>query len=179
MKTLSLKLPIIIPSTQKIELPKPESKRECNHIIDDIYLSGFEYSLDYDFLKKNNFTHIINCAVRSKRFKTTCYDDFEYLKLDILDEPGYDIELFVQEVINFIEKAGKNNNKRKILIHCYEGVSRGPTLLTSYIMWKYGLNKDKALELIKEKRNCVDINLGFLYQLERISKSFVSFPTTI
>jgi hypothetical protein len=32
-------------------------------------------------------------------------------------------------------------------------------------MWKYNLNKESAINLIKEKRNCVEINLGFMVQL--------------
>jgi hypothetical protein len=34
-------------------------------------------------------------------------------------------------------------------------------------MWKYKYTKDKAIEKIKEKRKCIDINLGFMVQLEK------------
>jgi hypothetical protein len=32
-------------------------------------------------------------------------------------------------------------------------------------MWKYGIEKNSAIELIKSKRKCVEINLGFMLQL--------------
>jgi hypothetical protein len=32
-------------------------------------------------------------------------------------------------------------------------------------MWKLALDKESTYKLIKEKRKCVDINMGFLYQL--------------
>jgi hypothetical protein len=34
-------------------------------------------------------------------------------------------------------------------------------------MWKYKLDKESSVQSIKEKRKCVDINLGFLYQLNK------------
>jgi hypothetical protein len=32
-------------------------------------------------------------------------------------------------------------------------------------MWKFGMEKNNAIELIKSKRKCVEINLGFMLQL--------------
>jgi hypothetical protein len=34
-------------------------------------------------------------------------------------------------------------------------------------MWKSILDKNTAISLLKEKRKCIDINLGFLYQLSK------------
>ena len=34
-------------------------------------------------------------------------------------------------------------------------------------MWKLNIDKISALHIIKEKRKCIDINLGFLYQLDK------------
>jgi hypothetical protein len=40
-------------------------------------------------------------------------------------------------------------------------------------MWKYNLEKETAINLIKEKRACVDINLGFMVQLEKLRNKFI------
>jgi protein-tyrosine phosphatase len=147
------------------------NKSQCDHIVNDIYLSGYQVSLDYDFLRSNNFTHIINCAGSSKNFKNQFYDDFQYLVLNIKDEPGYDLlQESVTTVIEYIESLNHICPQRKILIHCFEGVSRAPTLLTSYIMWKFNMNKDDALKILKNKRPCVNINFGFLTQLEKFGE---------
>jgi hypothetical protein len=34
-------------------------------------------------------------------------------------------------------------------------------------MWKNKLSKDNAINIINDKRKCVDINIGFLYQLSK------------
>jgi protein-tyrosine phosphatase len=141
-------------------------KNDCHHIINEIYLSGYKSANDYNYLKTNKFTHIINCATASKNFTPILYEDFTYLTLDINDEPGFDIIYYIYQCIDFIENADNVNN-RKILIHCYEGVSRAPTLLSSYLVWKYNYEIDFVISLIKEKRKCVDINLGFLFQLDK------------
>jgi hypothetical protein len=60
------------------------------------------------------------------------------------------------------------------LVHCYEGVSRAPTFLASYLIWKYNLNREYVVNLLKEKRHCVDINLGFLFQLDRWNENRLS-----
>lgn len=160
-------------TTSAFEFPilseKSQSKKECTHILNDIFLSGYKYSLDYDYLIENNFTHIINCAAGSKRFTSIYYDEFKYLALDVKDEPGMEIESAVREVIEFIEQADSECKHRRILIHCFEGISRGPTLLISYLMWKYQMGKDEAITYVKEKRPCVDINLGFMCQLELLA----------
>jgi hypothetical protein len=150
------------------------SKKECNLITDEIYLSCYRYSLDYEYLKKHKFTHIINCAAGSKRFQSSLYQDFNYLMVNLKDEPDEEIEEAVIQVVSFIEKANENSPQRKILIHCVEGISRGPVLLSSYLMWKYRINKDNAIKIIKDKRSCIDINLGFIYQLEKLEQKILS-----
>ena len=34
-------------------------------------------------------------------------------------------------------------------------------------MWKENISRDSAINIIKNKRKCVDINLGFLFQLSK------------
>ncbi len=172
MKT-SLKLSIKIPKQDKSILSKPniqpeiKSTKECTHIIDGIYLSGYEVSLDHEFLKQNKFTHIINCASNSRRYKPYYYEDFKYLILDMKDDPDVLIDGYVEQVVQFITESGCG--ERKILIHCLEGISRAPTLLISYLILKLNMNRDEALSFVKGKRPCVDINLGFMCQLEKLS----------
>jgi len=174
MKSLALKLSVKIPSN-KIEIEQDlleernKSKNECTHIVDNIYLSGYRFSLDYEFLKKNEFTHIINCAAGSKRFNSVVYPKLEYLNLFLKDDPNEDLEHHIVSVIDFMEKANEVKN-RKILLHCFEGISRAPTLLTSYLMWNYNLNYESAVKLIRQKRPCVEMNFGFICQLEKLNE---------
>lgn len=163
----------------KIQLPKEssqsitkEKRNECDLIFDQIYISGYKSSLDYEFLKSIGVTHIVNCAGKSSRFQMTHYEDFKYLVLELRDDPSTNIRDYVYELLKFIQKAEEENKSRKILIHCYEGISRAPALLSAYLMYKHKCDVPYAINFIKEKRSCIDINLGFIYQLEKLKEEF-------
>lgn len=64
-------------------------------------------------------------------------------------------------IINEILKDKSN----KLLIHCYEGISRAPALVYAYLIWKSNFDLEKAINFIKGRRKCIDINLEFLTQL--------------
>jgi hypothetical protein len=175
MKTLNTKLGLTVKiprsTSPSIFNSKFDQRSECNYIIDNIFLSSYQISLDYEFLKKQEFTHIINCAGISNGFKYKVFNDFDYLIMDIKDEPGFDLlKDYVQLVINYIENAKLLSSNSKILIHCFEGISRAPTLLSAYLMWKFGHSQEQAVKFIKEKRPCVDINFGFMCQLAKLEE---------
>jgi protein-tyrosine phosphatase len=175
--SLSVKIPVGLEHKDFYENSLRQS--ECSLISNEIYVSGYKYSIDYEFLKANKFTHIINCAGDSKRFKPRIYDDFEYLVLDIKDDPNFNIEKSVKEVIKFIEEANTSCPNRKILIHCFEGISRAPALLISYLMWKDNVDRETALKLVKERRPYVEINIGFMSQLDNLKNSLNYFGEEI
>ncbi len=144
-------------------------KSECNQIFENIFLSGYNLASDLDFLIKNKFTHIVNCAKSSKNFTAKNFDNFQYLNFTIEDDPGFSITESIKIFIDFIEKLNNTNPNRKILVHCFEGISRAPSLLAAYLIWKLKISKESALKIIRDKRPCIEINLGFLYQLEKWS----------
>ena len=98
-----------------------------------------------------------------------------YLPIFLRDDPGADLINCFFQTIDFIESDNEKNNK-KILIHCIEGISRAPALIAGYLMWKQNIATSKAIELIKSKRKCVDINLGFIIQLQKWENYLFSSP---
>lgn len=173
--SLSIKIPTLkdsnsIKTSNESISNHAQQKSECNLIFENIYLSGHKNASDLEFLSNNNFTHIINCAKDSKNFSPKNFQNFNYLNLSIEDDPGFAITDAIKTFIDFIENANKASPSRKILVHCFEGISRAPSLLAAYLIWKLQISKESALKFIKEKRPCIEINLGFLYQLERWSK---------
>jgi len=170
--SLSIKIPTVQEANNMLIIEKQSKdnimqKSECNLVYENIYLSGYNSANDLEFLSKNKFTHIVNCAKSSKSFTQETFENIEYLNLTIEDDPGFPIMESIKIFIDFIEKLNKSNPNRKILVHCFEGISRAPSLLAAYLIWKLKINKESALKMIKDKRPCVEINLGFLYQLEK------------
>ena len=64
---------------------------------------------------------------------------------------------------NFMDYVISSNNN--ILIHCAAGISRSVSLITYYLMKKYMLPYDKAIEIIRIKRNIANPNNSFKLQL--------------
>ena len=187
----------------KIKIPKNDNREEeknlshinnnnnrssISQITDNIFTSGYLVAKDITFLLNNNFTHVINCSrgssmespndeiVKSQNYEKS--PAIKYLPIFLRDDPGADIINCFFQAIDFIESDYKKKTK-KILIHCIEGISRAPAIIAGYLMWKHNLTLQKAIELIKSKRSCVDINLGFTIQLHKWENYLFSSPEKI
>ena len=183
----------------KITIPKNTEEEKTNSLINDnnnksslskitdiIYTSGYLVAKDISFLLKNNFTHVINCS-RGSSMETSNdevtdannYDkspSIKYLPIFLRDDPGADLIKCFFQTIDFVENEKESNKPKKILIHCIEGISRAPALIAGYLMWKQNIKTENAIEFIKSKRNCIDINLGFIIQLQKWENYLFSSP---
>lgn len=184
----------------KINIPKKDNKEDeknlskinnnnnrasISQITINIFTSGYLVAKDITYLIKNNFTHVINCSrgssmetpndeiVKSQNYEKS--PSIKYLPIFLRDDPGADIINCFFQAIDFIESDNKKNNK-KILIHCIEGISRAPAIIAGYLIWKNSMTTEKAIDLIKSKRDCVDINLGFIIQLHKWENYLFSPP---
>lgn len=173
---LKLKIPKINPTKESDLKTSNEEKNiprnSVSKITDNIYISGYLIGKDIPYLKKNNFTHVINCCSGSSLLEqnidlSNIYkeNNIKYLSLFLRDDPELDIFYHFFQVINFLEND--TSLEKKILFHCIEGISRAPAMVAGYLMWKKKLKNNEVIELIKSKRNCVDINLGFNIQLHK------------
>ena len=179
---------------KKLQIPKTPSKEEPDNILpiqnlptkntisqitENIYISGYMIGQNISYLKKNNFTHVINCCLGStlhyihdnnqdEESLKQLYErnNIRYLSLLLRDDPEADIFYHFFQIINFLE-SNTNIDDKKILFHCIEGKSRAPAMVAGYLMWKNKYKFIDVIELIKDKRNCVDINLGFNIQLHK------------
>ena len=175
-------LKITIPKNQEEEkttslINDNNNKSNLSKITDNIYTSGYLIAKDIPFLLKNNFTHVINCS-RGSSMETSNDEvsdannynkspSIKYLPIFLRDEPGADLIKCFFQTIDFIENEEESNKTKKILIHCIEGISRAPALIAGYLMWKQNIKTENAIEFIKSKRKCIDINLGFIIQLHK------------
>lgn len=167
-------LKIQIPKTN-INLSNNQSSQEnnrctINEITDNIYTGGYLVLQDTSYLISNNFTHVINCASGSSlenKNNINKIPSIKYLSIDLRDDPGADIIKCIFQTINYIESKENNIINKKIFFHCIEGISRAPAMIAGYLMWKKNMKTQEAIDFIKNKRKCVDINLGFIIQLNK------------
>lgn len=110
-------------------------------IIDNIYIGNID-SVDYDKLTELEISNIIICG---KNLKNNIHNKFEYIEFLIDDS-------FEQNIIEHIRISNKyidKNKDKKILIHCYSGISRSSSFVIGYLMYKLKLNFNDAYKYIK------------------------------
>ena len=97
----------------------------------------------------------------------------EYLHIAVNDTLNDDILTHFPKAHRFIEDG--QNNKLTVYVHCRLGVSRSATIVTSYLMAKYDMHWDEALQKICKLRKTVKPNPSFLYQLKLFDEMNFSF----
>ena len=138
---------------------KPDDK--LYKVQEGLYVGNIHSARKYETLKKHNITHIVNCAPQIE----LCHfqDEIEYYSVDILDSEKENLLHHFDKVNNFIHNAIKNNGN--VLVHCYEGISRAPTLCASYLIEHYEYNYSNALKYLKHCKSNINPNNGFKEQL--------------
>jgi predicted protein tyrosine phosphatase len=123
-----------------------------NVIIPNIYLGNLNCANDVNFLKNNNIQAIINCT-EQEPFNEYFIDKSKF-RLSVNDSKEEDnINKFKDDIIDAIEFIDKNMEENKILyIHCYWGLMRSATVVAGYLIMKYKLDYESAIELVKEQR---------------------------
>jgi protein-tyrosine phosphatase len=122
---------------------------------------------EQDILEKENISVVISALTEEEyeRHMIT-EDDFpncDWHRLVIDDTTDENINKHFYQVHEIISEAAKES--KNVLVHCYAGMSRSPTLIMAYLMIEYKLNLDQALKLVKERRTFIAPNKGFLRQL--------------
>ncbi|CAF1103116.1 unnamed protein product [Rotaria sordida] len=120
--------------------------------------------IDDNELNNNKITHILTILDYKPNYidnnRTYLYIYAEDLQsTDLLTN---DFEKCFQFIDNTIEQG------HQILIHCQSGISRSATITAMYLMRKYSLTREQAIERLIEKRHnwMIMPNDGFLKQLD-------------
>eukprot|EP01066_Platyproteum_vivax_P009980 Platyproteum_vivax@DN4435_c0_g1_i1.p1 len=121
-------------------------------------------------LKKQGFTHIINCANDWVRTGPSFYgEQFDYYGFAAEDTEHYDIlKNHFDSTAEFIDGARRTGGK--VLIHCIGGTNRSAALAGAYLI-REGSTLSKALECLALACGVVLTNVGFRRALIRYSHS--------
>ena len=128
-------------------------------ITNKIYLGNEDTARDKEILNKLNISNILICAEGCEPFFP---NEFKYKILYIDDAIDENILSWLKEAFEFIDSSIKN-----IYIHCAMGISRSPTIVISYLMYKKKMKYEEAYDFVKEKRKVISPNSGFQEQLKK------------
>ena len=135
-----------------------------NQIINDkLYLGMLEQAAKPNILSNLKITHLLN-VTPTEYPDMSIINDRKYYQIKIADIKETCIADYFEDAFKFIDNA-MNCDKSRILIHCKEGVSRSATIVIAYLMQRNKKKLDETLKSVKNKREVVDPNDGFMQQL--------------
>lgn len=143
------------------------------NICPNLYLGNLNAIKNEDILNKYQIESIVNCT---KDIPFHIYfKDKSMFRLNIEDNKELDnIEKFKKKIIDatlFIDVQVKEN--KNTIVHCYWGLMRSPTVIASYLIYRYKMDVEGAVEFVKDKKNFSFHNLyNFKEILYYVKKEF-------
>ncbi|KAG6812879.1 hypothetical protein H0H92_015807 [Tricholoma furcatifolium] len=127
-----------------------------DEVVPGLWIGDLPSALDVENLKENGIYSILSAM----RGRLTIKE--HQLLLD--DTEDADILQHLLPSIHFIDAELRKG--RGVLVHCHAGVSRSATVVAAYLMYSRNLDREAALEMIRNVRPHIEPNQGFLRQLE-------------
>ena len=131
---------------------------DIDQITETIYLGNIDAAFNKKKLKQLGIKKVL--TVMSAFGNHYSHHEFIHKSIDVDDDFRTNIICHFKECISFIE------GKDKIFVHCAAGMSRSPTIVIAYIMWKKKLRLNEAIKFVKEKRSIISPNDNFMNQLK-------------
>lgn len=138
----------------------------ANQIDEKLFLGNLFDAANVDELKKRGVSRVVTVILGVPALHPS---HFEYKLVPVLDVPREDLYVHLHDAVDFIENAIHQQNAT-VLVHCRQGISRSGSVVTAYIMKKYGMDPEQALEYVRKRRPIVLPNAGFRQQLERFHR---------
>jgi predicted protein tyrosine phosphatase len=151
----------IMGETERRSLKLAAVEHECSEILPYLFVSGESVARNLKLLQSKGITTIINCA--GVECKNCFENDFQYITIKLSDSKTARLDRYIYSIINEIETVRKNGGR--VLIHCWQGVSRSVSFVVAYLMWKNNLNFENAKNTVRKVRNVARPNMGFQCQL--------------
>ena len=136
-----------------------------NKITDKIYLGNEDTARDKVILNKLKISNILICAEGCEPFFP---NEFKYKILYLDDAVDEDLLSWLKEAFEFIDSSYNN-----IYIHCVMGMSRSPSVVIAYLMFKNKMKYEEAYDFVFNIRNIICINSGFQEQLKKFGKILI------
>ncbi|CAG2158651.1 unnamed protein product [Oppiella nova] len=134
---------------------------ESSQIFDYLYLGSEWNASNFEELKGKGVGKILNVTREIDNFFPGMFD---YYNIRVYDDDSTEMLKYWDKTFRYIRKAKDEGSK--VLVHCKKGISRSASVVLAFVMKETGWKLDEAFEFVKNKRNCIRPNSGFLRQLE-------------
>ncbi|KAG2747271.1 phosphatases II [Suillus brevipes Sb2] len=140
----------------------PSHGRAATAITARLYLTDFHTACTPGNLARLGITHVVSAI----EFDTTSVfpPHIHVLHVPVRDSAEEQICGWFDPVVKFIKEA-LDNEDAKVLVHCFQGISRSPILICAYLVATTPMRALESIEHVQAKRGIVAPNIGFRRQL--------------
>ena len=131
-----------------------------------LFMSSYKNAKDASNLRTNGISHVINLT--SHHCPNLHSNQVTYSSFALSDNVHFDLLSNLDEILKTIKR--KNEENKKVLIHCRMGISRAPSVVIALLMKYSNMKLDSAFEFLQEINPKVSPNLGFLMQLKKLEE---------
>lgn len=142
------------------------TESDVSRITSRIWLGSIHATYDEAWLRTTGITHVVTALEVPHTTPAMRAVGCKQLYIPIYDHPHEPIEIWFQDIYDFIQNALESSSLHQIYIHCMAGISRSSTLLASYLICRHRLSTDEAITFIRGARYCVNPNPGFYSSLK-------------
>ncbi|KZP21074.1 phosphatases II, partial [Athelia psychrophila] len=145
--------------------------RAASLILPRLYLSDLFTARDDEEMEKLGITHMVSVM----EAMPTKMPEMIRHHVPIQDSWDADILQHLDGTTEFIRDALAEDPENKVLVHCFQGVSRSATVVCAYVIATSanGMTAGEAIDIVKAKRGIVKPNDGFRVQLARYAERYV------
>jgi len=143
-------------------------------ILPNLYISDINVAECHTTLSSLGITHILSAMSGSVHIPSGL--PIRKLQVPLLDTPFAELAAFLPNTTDFLADALRDKNA-KVLVHCVKGVSRSASVISAYLIARYGWTTDQAVNYVQSKRMNAQPNRGFISQLDEYARSLGQSPS--
>ncbi|CAG9330850.1 MKP2_12 [Blepharisma stoltei] len=144
-----------------LALKYAKTDNQPSEVLENLYIGSVGAAMCKKNLKDLGITHILIVA---DQLAPAFPEEFIYKQINILDSPDSNIIDTFTDAFQFIDQGRAQG---KVLVHCFAGKSRSGTICIGYVMKERNCSLLDAFRYVREKRDAVLPNTGFMNQLKR------------
>ncbi|KAG6335270.1 hypothetical protein ID866_3826 [Astraeus odoratus] len=144
--------------------------RVASPITPRLYLSDLSTARSPGKLKHLGITHVVSAIEADVRKE---FDKgIVVMHVPVRDSSDTRISDWFDSVVKFIRDALDADKHNKVLVHCFQGISRSAILVCAYLVATTPMRALESIAYVQAKRGIVAPNLGFRYQLFKWGQQF-------
>jgi len=137
---------------------------QATEVVSRVYIADLWTASNANTLSSLKISHVV--SVMPGDIDIPPWDPSKLLQIAVDDMPFAEILTHLDKAVEWITWALNSGPDARVLVHCFQGISRSTTVVAAYLMSSRGWSVSKALTHIKAVRRVAEPNVGFVSQLK-------------